>query len=69
MRAIVHLYMDATLGCCAVCERLLPPPPLVGRIRRICKDAECRKVYHRLYRVDRSAREGRKPRDVFKERP
>lgn len=58
---IAAMYADTPEGLCCVCERKLRYYG-AGRRARVCKDAECQRVWNRVYRMDRSRREGRKPR-------
>jgi len=56
------LYAEAQPGRCLACDAPLPPRQGRERQRVMCDDPECRRVYHRAYRVGRSRREGRKER-------
>lgn len=61
-KTIAMLYADQKPGHCALCECRLRYTGF--KQRRICEDRLCVRAWHRLYRIDRSNREGRKPREL-----
>ncbi len=61
-----QVYAEQKPGFCAMCGEALPPPKRQGRGRRrlVCELADCRRVYNQIYRIDRTLREGGKPRSL-----
>lgn len=53
------MYDETPLGRCCVCECRVERAGDRGRFPRICKDPDCKRVWNRVYRMDRSRREGR----------